>query len=347
MMRKKVSPLNIIKRLRPRETEAFKTYWNFATERQEVFFARLNGLREPWTKDPIIREYKFTNSYRASDRVSQYLIKNVIYSKSLDLENTVFRILLFKLFNKIETWELLEQNFGEVNRSTFNVEKFDLLLDKAITCGTSIYSGAYIMASGSRKKYGQIRKHKFHLMLLDSLLNSGFSKKVRKLNSLEAIFKKLLEIDSLGSFLAYQFAIDLNYSPWFEFSENDFVVPGPGAKDGIRKCFSDLRDYSEEDVIKMMTDEQELYFNKFGVKFRSLWGRPLHLIDCQNLFCEVGKYSRVAHPNIKGVSDRMRIKQKFKPKYSSLFQCQETVWYPPKWGINERIDQTPNFLVAL
>src|SRR5258707_9985183 len=43
--------------------------------------------------------------------------------------------------------------------------------------------------------------------------------------------------------------------------------------------------------------------------FRS---RRLQLIDCQNLFCEVDKYARVAHPNIAGRTGRTRIKQKFR-----------------------------------
>lgn len=346
-MSNKVSPLNFTRRLKPINTEVFETYWRFAAERQEVFFARLNGIKEPWTNDPIIREYKFTNTYRASDRVSQYLIKNVIYSKRWDLNDTVFRVILFKLFNKIETWKLLEHNFGEIRLSTFNIEKFDKVLDKAISSGTPIYSGAYIMASGSKKKYGSIRKHKFHLMLLESLLKSKFSKLLQKQKTLEATYNELLNLESLGSFLAYQYAIDLNYSSWFEYSENDFVVPGPGAKDGIRKCFSDLRDYSEEDVIRMMTDEQEQQFSKLGIEFQTLWGRPLHLIDCQNLFCEVGKYARVAHPNAKGLSDRIRIKQKYRSKNSSLFYEPETVWYPPKWDINEKINPSSNHLVAL
>ncbi len=346
-MVKKISPLNLSRRLKPLKTKVFETYWRFAAERQEVFFARLNELSQPWTDDPIIQKYKFTNAYRASDRVSQYLIKNIIYSQKWSLKDTVFRVLLFKLFNKIETWELLEQVFGEVRLSTFNVEKYDQILEKTISSGISIYSAAYIMASGSKKKYGTIRKHRFHLLLLNYLQKSNFSRKLEKQNSLEAIYSELLKIESLGNFLAYQFAIDLNYSPHLDYSENDFVVPGPGAKDGIKKCFSDLRDYSEEDVIRMMTDEQEFHFNRLGIPFRSLWGRQLHLIDCQNLFCEVGKYARVAHPDIKGVSDRVRIKQKYKPKLRSLFHQPDFVWYPPKWNINEKINQTPNYLVAL
>ena len=37
-----------------------------------------------------------------------------------------------------------------------------------------------------------------------------------------------------------------------------------------------------------------MYLADSPVEFRDLWGRPLQLIGCQNLFCEVDKYARVA-----------------------------------------------------
>jgi 5-hmdU DNA kinase-like protein len=56
-------------------TPVFDAYWRFAAERQSIFFLRLNGAIEPLTDDPVLRRFRFTNAYRASDRVSQYLIK--------------------------------------------------------------------------------------------------------------------------------------------------------------------------------------------------------------------------------------------------------------------------------
>ena len=109
-------------------------------------------------------------------------------------------------------------------------------------------------------------------------------------------------------------------------------MPGPGALDGIRKCFQSLGEFSESDIIRLMVDEQQQHFDRLGMEFKSLWGRPLQLIDCQNLFCEVDKYSRVAHPEIAGISGRTRIKQKFIANTLPL-----NVWYPPKWGINDKI----------
>lgn len=93
-------------------TPVYETYWKFAVKRQEIFFNRMEDKVFPWTDDEILKTYKFTNAYRASDRVSQYLIKNVIYSEgNYTPEDKCFRILLFKLFNKIETWEFLEKKF--------------------------------------------------------------------------------------------------------------------------------------------------------------------------------------------------------------------------------------------
>src|SRR5207248_6233324 len=64
-------------------SEVYESYWRFAAERQAVFFRRTRAEASPWTQDAVISTYKFTNAYRASDRVSQYLIRHVIYREDL------------------------------------------------------------------------------------------------------------------------------------------------------------------------------------------------------------------------------------------------------------------------
>lgn len=324
----------LIKKKQPKFSAVFDTYWKFAYLRQEAFFARQFRPQGPWSNDSIINEFKFTNAYRASDRVSQYLIKDVIYSKHWSVHDTVFRTLLFKIFNKIETWQLLEQYFGEISLDTFSVDAYTNVLQQAMDRKKSIYSAAYIMPSGPKSQYEGKRKHEFHLTLLNQLMKSGFVDELLSCRTMEAAYKRILEIESLGKFLAYQYVTDLNYSDHFQFSEQEFVVPGPGALDGIRKCFTELGDYTETDIIHFMMDHQHKYFDQLDYPFTNLWGRDLQLIDCQNLFCEVDKYARVAHPEIMGISGRTRIKQKFKPQKAPL-----NVWYPPKWGINDRIEE--------
>jgi len=64
-------------------TPVFYAYWRFAAERQRIFYRRLQRADGPLTDDSILRCFKFTNTYRASDRVSQFLIRNVIYRNDL------------------------------------------------------------------------------------------------------------------------------------------------------------------------------------------------------------------------------------------------------------------------
>ena len=137
-----------VARISPAEpTVVYDTYWNFAVERQEVFFRRLEGCPQPWTHDSILHHYKFTNAYRASDRVSQYLIRNVIYEGPQSPEGVFFRTLLFKMFNRIETWELFRAEIGDVDYSTFTFDAYDRVLSNALADGLAIYSAAYIMPS--------------------------------------------------------------------------------------------------------------------------------------------------------------------------------------------------------
>ena len=72
-------------------------------------------------------------------------------------------------------------------------------------------------------------------------MQTGIAKKIAKAKSLTELYEILLSYPTLGSFLAYQFAIDINYSELCDFSEMSFVIAGPGAKNGIVKCFKDLK----------------------------------------------------------------------------------------------------------
>ena len=314
-------------------TVVYDTYWRFAAERQAIFFRRFRGEPGPWTDDPILQAHKFTNAYRASDRVSQYLVKHVIYAGDQSPSELGFRILLFKLFNKIETWMTLCASLGELRADMFNFKHYDAVLTRASAEGRAIYSGAYIMPSGGSGNPGS--KHTMHLRLLERLISDRAFDRIAELKRMRDGFDLLRAYPSFGDFLAYQYITDINYSPMTNFSEMEFVIPGPGARDGVRKCFSTLGGLSESDMIRVVTERQEEEFARLGLDFQSLWGRPLQLIDCQNLFCEVDKYSRVKHPEIAGLSGRTRIKQKFKPKPLGRLPY----WYPPKWGINASIER--------
>lgn len=306
-------------------TEVFETYWRFAALRQDLFIRRVAGSLPPWTGDPVLACYRFTNVYRATDRVSQYLIRNVLYRGEQSGEEIFFRALLFKFFNRIDTWERLEAKTGPITWKAFDFDRYARALDAVAEHQRPIYSAAYIMPSPA---FGYRRKHLNHLRLLQHMMLDGAPFRVESARSLREVFEILRSYPSLGNFLAFQFAIDLNYSGMLDFSEMEFVVAGPGARSGIRKCFADTGGFDDADVIRAVTEMADREFDRLGLSFHRLWGRPLQLVDCQSLFCEVDKYARVVHPASSGTAGRTRIKQRFTPKPKPVPQ-----WYPPKWGL--------------
>jgi len=327
--------MEILIRTELRPTPVYDVYWRFAAERQKVFFGRLGGMPPPWTDDPVIAKYKFTNAYRALDRVSQFLISDIVnpdVRAGVAAEDKVFRILLFKLFNKIETWRLLQKETGGISCACYSFDKYDQILSSALNRRDTIYSAAYIMASGS-SSFGHQRKHQNHLRLLEHMMASGIAQQISACSTMYQLYDVLLSYPLIGKFLAYQFATDINYGDMTDFSEQEFVVAGPGARDGITKCFADRGRYSDEDTIRYMMDNQVSEFRRFGLEFRNLFGRSLQLIDCQNLFCEVGKYARVSHPHISDGSGRGRIKQVFRSGGALPSPC-----FPDKWGLTGAVD---------
>ena len=329
-------PEEVRRRWAPVEpTVVFDTYWRFAVERQHVFMARARKQPPPWTADPILRMYKFTNAYRASDRVSQYLIREVICTGSSEPTEVVFRILLFKLFNKIRTWELLREEIGDISARSFSPGVYDRPLSKAMARKDTIYSAAYIMPSGE-SQFGHRRKHQNHLALLEMMMQDDLAGRLTRCERMADAFSLLRSYPTLGDFLAYQFVTDINYSNVTSFSEMDFVVPGPGAKSGIRKCFSSLGGLAEEEIIYLMARRQDEEFARLGLTFERIGDRPLQLIDCQNLFCETDKYARIAHPDIPGIGARTRIKQQFQAQPKPI-----DYMYPPKWGIGDGLGPQP------
>jgi hypothetical protein len=316
-----------------RPTAVFDTYWRFAVSRQAIYLGRLRRAPLPWTDDAVLQVHRFTNVFRAADRVSQFLISDVQRGPTASLEpiDVVFRTLLFKIFNRPDTWQRLERSVGPVTWRDYDYARYRAALDEAAAAGP-IYSPAYVMPP---PRLGEDRKHANHLRLLEHMMRDGLAEKVCSAASLKVIFDALLSYAGIGPFLAYQFTIDINYSDLVSFDENDFVAAGPGARDGIRKCFGRDASGVESEIIRYVVEFQDVYFDRLGLDFPGLFGRPLHLIDAQNLFCEVDKYARVRHPEIPGISGRSRIKQRYSPGPPVA-----TPSFPRRWNLDSSVAES-------
>ncbi len=302
--------------------EIYDLYWYFAYERHNIFLKKINNEKEPWTTDPILQNYKFCNSYRVNDRTTQYLLKNVIYNgKTYNDEDTIFRIILFKLFNKIETWELLLTKYKDITLSIFNQKEFSNILSNSVN---PIYNNAYI--SCANKAFGYDKKHDNHLALINKMFKlDNITKSIKETNTMEEGFNILKSYPLIGNFMAYQLITDINYSTITNYQEDEFTIAGPGSLRGIKKCFISLGKNTNEDIIRYMYNNQEKEFKRLNLNFKYLNSRKLQLIDCQNIFCELDKYCREKVPNLK--SNRSKIKKKYTKKKEKI-----NYLYPPKWN---------------
>lgn len=306
--------------------ETFRFYFYFIQERMNIFWNKYEH-KDHLTDDPILHEYKFTNVYRACDRVSQYLIRDVIYN-DIDRytpEDVLLRIIVFKVFNKIETWNYIRE-ISDITMDSFNVERLskDLLQRQK---DYPIFSNAYMMA-GSHSDYPSIKtKHQLWLQIIeDEFIKKKGVAKIMKARSMEAIYLLLREYPLIGDFLAYQYTIDLNYSPYLNFDEDSFVKAGVGAVRGIKKCFLSYGSCYEDAIVYTHNHFEELQVRYGLSNFRPLPGRKLKLIDLQNCFCETDKYLRAKMPELK--VGNVRIKQHYKPSNGKI-----NYYFPDKWGV--------------
>lgn len=318
----------------------YELYWHYTSQRHAMFERRAAGIAPPWSSDPILNTFKFCNVYRAVDRVSQYMIRDVCYhDETCTAQDRIFQIVAFRTFSKIDTWRVVRNHLGRYPTLDDLADGgFTAALEYAQKVNGGLYTGAFILCA--QDAYGRGRKYLNHIELFRHMfLADNLADEILDAARLRDVYDLLHGYPLMGDFMSYQIAIDLNYSSLLHFSENEFTQPGPGALRGIRKCFTDLSDYTPAEVVLWMVDNQSAELERLQLPFNGLYGRPLHAIDCQSLFCETDKYCREAVPDL--VSARRRIKSRFTQNVEPI-----TLFFPPKWDIKQPVDaatvQTPH-----
>jgi len=345
----KKTPNIVVDGVKVRQEFIYYLYW--MKERMDIFWKKLHNEEQPWTEDPILKLHKFTNVYRCLDRTSQYLLKNVIYNgKKYSDEEMIWRILLFKHFNRGETWDLLLKQFGDITND-IKIDDIDKYLIKCLNEKETLYSNAYMMTSqmSDRPEIQALkltRKHSiyFHYFKTE-LFGKNLIGEMTESKSFEELFNVIMKMTATGNFTSYQYATDLNYSNVFNFDDNSFTVPGPGSLRGMDKLFTNPKEigYTETIVyIKDHIDElRKIFSEKYQIdlSFAGIKNWKPTLIDYQNCLCETDKYTRGLH--LYSSDDGKRIKQIYKERKNSPIN----LVFPDKWNVkldiqNIIIDET-------
>ncbi|KAJ4481024.1 hypothetical protein J3R30DRAFT_3287712 [Lentinula aciculospora] len=316
-------------------TIVFDTFWRWCAERKSIDDRRRAGKPAPWTEDPIMQTKFFCNTYRVLDKTSQFIITKVIQEGSQKPVEIVFRVFLFNIFTKIETWQWLEQKLGTITWKDYNQESYIKVLEERARAHT-LYTGAF-QSPGPKWDFPETYKN--HLLLLECFMNNDLAGKLQKFKSMEEGYAFIASFPSMGDFKSYQLLLNLSYSSVINFSGKDFVIPGIGAVSGLGKMFGkSIENVAKYDpniriaVIRYMMETQQQHFHRLGLEFSGLGPNhlPMELADIEHAICEVDKYARKAHP---WIADKKNGRSELRRKWTaSNDPYNATLVLPDAWS---------------
>lgn len=292
------------------ETQALK-FFKFIYDRHWVWRNRfvLKLPREKWTKDPILKKYKFTNVYRELDRGTQYYLDEVVKpilgdSKSpteAQKQEIVFRTYIYRFINKIETF----QECGMPSKED-DLDEWAKKLRARSARGEAIFSGAYrticACPTGTNKidVLVEVLKDLREAVWNDQFFYYLTDEKTNKDDGGEGCWNCIQCIDHVGPFLGYEIYSDLIYSQTISFTENEFVNIGPGAEPSIKILFPGVEKYQYQACVAFLAAIQEQMFYKVFKEYNVHdWfpyyeGKLLSWRNIEHSLCEWRKYLSAA-----------------------------------------------------
>lgn len=96
--------------------------------------------------------------------------------------------------------------------------------------------------------------------------------------------------------------LDLNMSPHFNYSEDEWVPLGPGSKECIKRIFGQEGMRHQQAAIKYLHSTQYSHYARLGLTNQIPWlcggaSAGLTLVDLEHAMCECAKYARSAFPD--------------------------------------------------
>lgn len=263
----------------------------FVWEREVIRIVKSRGAERPWTKDPVLEKYKFTNIRRRDDRVSRWIIDNVI-APNEQRQDLWFILLITRLINWPPTLQhLIEKDILFRSAGDFNPVQFSDAVESFKATGGKVYSGAYMvyptkMDPGGVKSLAIAR----HIILpaldigyeIDHVLFTDEPK-------IEDFVRELSDSFGISTFMAGQVAADLTYCPQLGEAVDLYTYApiGPGSSRGLNYLLNRAPNagWTTETFNRELIKIREQIIKQVGIT-------DLTLHDVQNIMCEYSKYCR-------------------------------------------------------
>jgi hypothetical protein len=276
-------------------------FYNFMQERERIRQAKQAGIPHPWTKDPILGEWKFTNVKREHDKTSVKLREDFYAPyKDAPRDEILFNCGVARYFG---TWEFAVAvgwtrncDLDEDPVGTFAYIR--AMARTRLERGDRVFTGAYVITNNGLTGAKQDVVCGVFLEGLrrtrTQIVEAAF-----KTNS-NGLWKPLVQhlgmVPGFGgsSFMAKETVLDLAYTNFWPLGHpvdnNEWTPVGPGSMRGAarvanRQPGSKMSGESTLKVCKELFEARHKYWPM---------GYPeLELTDIQFQLCEFDKYERV------------------------------------------------------
>jgi hypothetical protein len=248
---------------------------SWITEREKIRVRKNSGEPKPWTKDPILQQYRFCNVQRQHDAVTIWFREN--WYPNWRERSFVANMTLGRLINEPATMNFVGFWVDWAPAAIFHQ------LKKWRDKGGRVFNPAYIVTTCGKK----MDKLDYVVRVASDVYNIG---PPRPDDYLASYYKKLITTDGLGAgFLAAQIIADLKYTPLLvdRHDWSTWCVPGPGSQRGLNRLMglgATSKKWSEEVFRGHVHALQEIVAQETTI--------PLHAQDMQNCLCEFDKYMR-------------------------------------------------------
>lgn len=285
------------------DQDALSKYYYYMTERNNIYKKKeILKQKYPWTDDPILRDNSFTCCKRWLDRTSRWLIKNISTNKDLSYEERFWRTLIFRLYNKIETAELIKLDSIDFwNNIDKAMDVLDNYPNDPFTRAYKVIKPKYAYRDISSKGHDNWKSSL--LWYISKLYRSNCKDFVNIPYAAHCSAESVIDwlksnIEGVGNFLAYQIFVDFTYIPEYPISEEEFVLSGPGCHAGLDMLFSDRDNMKDEELLFWLRDNIDRIFkehnNSYDISkffyYLEPEDRKWTVQDLENSFCEFSKY---------------------------------------------------------
>lgn len=263
----------------------------FIWEREVIRIVRERGGERPYTKDPVLDRYKFTNIRRRDDRVSRWIIEHIIRPNE-QRQDLWFILLMTRLINWPPTLQhLIDDGILFRVAGDFEPEEFSASVERYRATGKKVYSGAY-MVYPTKMDPGGVKSLAVARHIIAPALSLGDEIDGVLWDSEPLIADFVSELSGsfgISTFMAGQVAADLTYCPQLVHADDllTYAPIGPGSSRGLNYLLNRAPSagWSQEAFNCELMKIRDAVISELQIY-------DLTLHDVQNCMCEYSKYCR-------------------------------------------------------